>query len=166
MMTYWSVDIPAWPIVASGMMQGVGLAFMFLPLNLISFATLPPELRTDATSLSSLARNLGSSFGIAAMIVLLSRSIQTSHAEIGQSIARQAIPVDVDRLAAFGNVSAAPFAILDGMVNRQAAMIGYINDFQVVAMMCFAALPLLLLVRVKAPAGRAAAPQPAVDVGH
>jgi DHA2 family multidrug resistance protein len=166
MMTYWSVDMPSWPITLSGMMQGVGLAFMFLPLNLISFATLPSELRTDATSLSGLARNLGSSFGIAAMIVMLSRTIQTSHAEIGESITRQSIPLEIDRLAALGGMSAAPFAVVDGMVNRQAAMIGYLNDFQVVGYLCFAALPFLLLVRVKPVVSTSVPVGASADLGH
>jgi len=37
--------------------------------------------------------------------------------------------------------------MIDGEVNRQAGMIGYIDDFYLMMWMTFAALPLVLLMR-------------------
>ena len=165
LMTRWTVDMPTWPILSSGLMQGVGLAFMFMPLNLIAFSTLPASVRTDGSSLISLSRSLGSSFGVAATSVLLARSVQVNHAEIGASITRLSVPLDVDRIGAFGNAGEAVFRVADIMVNRQAVMIAYLNDFKAIALACIVATPFLLLVRVNR-TGAAAPPVPPADVGH
>lgn len=39
------------------------------------------------------------------------------------------------------------YAVLDGEITRQAAMIAYIDDFKLIMWLAFAALPLLLLLR-------------------
>jgi DHA2 family multidrug resistance protein len=148
LMTHWSIEMPTWPILVSGLMQGVGVAFMFMPLNLIAFSTLKQDVRTDGASLLGLSRSLGSSFGVAATSVLLARSIQTNHAEVGASITRLSVPLDIDRINAFGNASEAVFRVADAMVNQQAVMLAYLNDFKAIAWACFVATPFLLLVRV------------------
>ena len=58
-------------IVRTGFTQGLGFGLIFVPLSTVTFATLPPEWRTDATGLFSLMRNLGSSIGISIVISLL-----------------------------------------------------------------------------------------------
>ena len=57
----------------TGFIQGFGLGFIFVPLSTVTFATLPPELRTEATGLFSLMRNIGSSIGISVVMSLLAQ---------------------------------------------------------------------------------------------
>ena len=167
LMTRWTIDMPTWPILVSGLMQGVGVAFMFMPLNLIAFSTLPQSVRTDGASLLSLSRSLGSSFGVAATSVILARSIQVNHAEVGASITRLSVPLDVDRLGAYGNASETVFRVADAMVNQQAVMLAYLNDFKAIAWACFVATPFLLLVRVnRKPTGSRPASSSASDAPH
>lgn len=147
MMTGWALEMPRGPIIAAGLLQGVGLSFTFMPMNLISFATLPPQYRTDASSLANLMRNLGSSIGISAASVQLARSIQVNHAELGAHVTQTLVPFNLDRLTAYGGASEAALRVMDGMVNQQAAMIAYINDFHAMALACIGAIPLLFLVR-------------------
>ena len=123
-----------------------------MPMNLISFATLPPHLRTDASSLGNLMRNLGSSIGISAASVELARNIQVNHAEIGAHVTRTLVPFDLDRVTAYGGMGETMLRVMDGMVNQQAAMIAYINDFYAMAIACVVAIPLLMLVRPAKPA--------------
>jgi DHA2 family multidrug resistance protein len=61
-------DAPAAWLTGWLMWQGVGLGFVFVPLNTLGFATLDPRLRTEAAALLTLARNLGSSIGIAVLV--------------------------------------------------------------------------------------------------
>ena len=151
MMTGWSTTMPRGPIIMAGLLQGFGLSFTFMPMNLISFATLPPQYRTDASSLGNLMRNVGSSIGIAAASVELARNVQVNHAELAEHVTRAAVPFNLDRLTAYGGVSDAALQIVDGIVNQQAAMIAYINDFYAMALICFLAIPLLFLVRTAKP---------------
>lgn len=152
MMTGWSLEMPRGPIILAGLLQGLGLSFTFMPMNLISFATLPPHLRTDASSLGNLMRNLGSSIGISAASVELARNIQVNHAELGAHVTRTLVPFDLDRVTAYGGMGETMLRVMDGMVNQQAAMIAYINDFYAMAIACVVAIPLLMLVRPAKPA--------------
>ena len=118
-----------------------------------SFATLPAQYRTDASSLGNLMRNLGASIGISAASVELARNIQINHAELAEHVTRTIVPFNLDRITAFGGMSETALRIIDGLVNQQAAMIAYINDFYAMALACFIAIPLLILVRTGKKAG-------------
>ncbi|EKF44105.1 DHA2 family efflux MFS transporter permease subunit [Nitratireductor indicus] len=144
-------------IILSGVVQGLGLGLVFVPLSTVAFATLDPKYRTDGTSLFSLTRNIGSSIGISVVTVLLTRNTQINHAELSTHInpfnpALQAIPG-----AAQGNPTG--LSIAEQLVNQQALMISYIDDFKLMMIVTLAAMPLVLLLRMpkRAPAGDAVA---------
>jgi DHA2 family multidrug resistance protein len=162
-MAGWSPDMPATPIFITGMIQGVGLSFTFMPVNMIAFATLPPSLRTDAAGLTNLFRSIGASIGIAVCTFMLARNVQTSHAELGARITRMSAPFDLDRITAYGGVSEAGMRVVDGMVNRQAAMIGYLDDFYMMAIFCWATIPVLFFVKAGGPAKGGPPVQAAAD---
>jgi DHA2 family multidrug resistance protein len=147
MMSRWAPDMPVGPIVVAGVIQGIGLSMSMVPLNMIAFATLPGHLRTDGSGLSNLVRNLGSSTGITLCTVLLGSSIQINHAEISERLTASDVPFAIDRITAYGGSGEAVMRAVDGMVNRQAAMIGYLNDFLLMGIGCFLLIPLLLLMK-------------------
>ncbi|WP_421852396.1 DHA2 family efflux MFS transporter permease subunit [Novosphingobium sp.] len=147
LMSRWSPDMPMAPIFVTGLIQGVGIAFTIMPINLIAFATLPPEMRTDAAGLNNLMRSIGASIGIAVCTFMLARNIQVNHAEMGAQITRMSVPFDLDRITAYGGVSEAGMRMVDGLVNKQAAMIGYLNDFYMMGLLCWASIPVLFFVK-------------------
>jgi DHA2 family multidrug resistance protein len=136
----------SWPIIRSGVVQGLGLGLVFVPLSTIAFATLEPRFRADATSLFSLVRNIGSSIGISIVTAALARNVQTNHAELGSFIqpynpaVAQAYPA-----AVAGDPTT--LQMLDGLVNVQAAMISYVDDFQLMMWVTLLAMPLALILR-------------------
>ena len=147
LMTRWSLAMGSDQIVLSGFVQGLGLGFVFVPINLIAFATLAPAFRTDGTTLMTLFRNLGSSFGISAIVTMLSRNIQTSHADIAANVTSFNLPLDPAAVAAqLGSAGDGVLAMLDGEVNRQAAMVAYLDNFYVLfwLVLCIAPLPWVL----------------------
>lgn len=157
MMTGFTPQMDDHLIILSGVVQGLGLGLVFVPLSTVTFATLDPKYRTDGTSLFSLTRNIGSSIGISVVTVLLTRNTQINHAELSTHInpfnpALQAIPG-----AAQGNPAA--LSIVEQLVNQQALMISYIDDFKLMMIVTLAAMPLVLLLRMpkRAPAGDAVA---------
>jgi len=152
------------PIFITGLIQGVGISFTIMPVNLIAFATLPQELRTDAAGLTNLMRSIGASIGIAVCTFMLARGVQVNHAEMGARITRMSAPFDLDRITAFGGVSEAGMRVVDGMVNKQAAMVGYLNDFYLMGLLCWAAIPVLFFVKAGKPA--MAGPQMAAAADH
>jgi DHA2 family multidrug resistance protein len=160
-MTQFTTEVSASTIVESGLIQGLGLGFMFVPLSTVSFATLAPERRTEATAMFSLMRNIGSSIGISIVVSLLAQNTQINHA----TLAEHANPFN-QVLRAPGVVehwslgSQAGLMALNQEITRQAATIAYLDDFRLMMYVMILAMPLLLLLR--RPPRRQAAPAAAV----
>jgi DHA2 family multidrug resistance protein len=147
-MSRWSLDVDSWNIVLSGFVQGLGMGMVFIPLNATAFATLSPELRTEGSSLLNLSRSIGSSVGISVVISLLARNIQTSHSDLAGHLTASATSlVDFSALDRYQELGDRALGMVDALVNREAAMIAYINDFYLMMWMSFAAVPLVLLMR-------------------
>ncbi|HLH51084.1 MAG TPA: DHA2 family efflux MFS transporter permease subunit [Roseiarcus sp.] len=147
-MVYWSPQSSAESIALISIMQGVGLGFVFVPLNTLAFATLPAQLRTDATAMWTLIRNLGSSIGISIVIARLTSMITTFHSQLAEQIS----PFN-DALHAPGvaNILSTKTdsgrAMLDGLLTQQAAIMAYSNDFLLMTFVSLAAFPLLFMMR-------------------
>ncbi|MBB4153499.1 DHA2 family multidrug resistance protein [Sphingomonas jinjuensis] len=148
MMAGYSLEMDFWPVVTTGFVQGLGMGLVFMPLNSLAFATLDGRFRPDGASLLNLFRSIGQSAGISMVTVLLARNIQTSHADLSQHVTATTIPgLNLGQLDQFGALSDSVMAVADGMVNKQAAMIAYIDDFYLMAWISVAVLPLVLLLR-------------------
>ena len=154
-MAHWSLEVDEMHVIISGLLQGLGMGLVFIPLQVSAFATLSPRLRTDGSSLLNLFRSLGASAGISWMTVLLARNIQTSHSDLGANItAATGSLVDVSTVDRFQSLGDTAMSVIDAEVNRQAAMIAYVDDFWLMMWITLAAAPLTLLMRRNAaPAG-------------
>ena len=147
-MTHWTPDISQWTIASTGFIQGAGLGFLFVPLTTVTFATLPPQLRPDGTGLYNLSRNIGSSVGISVVSYLLVRNSQINHAEIGGHVTAVNRAFDSHVVQHVLNpLTAAGRAALDLLIQKQAAIISYNDDFKLMMILSLAAIPLVLLLR-------------------
>lgn len=147
-MAHWTPDVAMSTMVINGVLQGFGLGLLFTPLSTISFATLPPDLRTQATALFSLMRNLGSSIGISIVIFLLERGMQTAHAGLAQNASPLNRGLDGPLVSRFWDLSTmAGRAALNAEMTRQSAIISYMNDYRLMAMVAVIAAPFVLLLR-------------------
>jgi DHA2 family multidrug resistance protein len=151
-MTGWNPNVSQWTIAVTGFIQGAGLGFLFVPLTTVTFATLAPEQRADGTGLYNLSRNVGSSIGISVVSYLLIRNQQINHATISSHVT--AVNRNFDNsivLHAWSPWTASGRAALDQVVQTQASIISYIDDFKLMMILSLAAIPLILLLR-RAPA--------------
>lgn len=133
-------------IIISGLVQGVGIGLINVPLNTLAFATIQPHLRTDAASLYNLLRNVGSSIGISVVTVLLARNIQISHAELAAA-ASQSLGAVATLAGSPAMLGDAAVAMVDAEINRQASMIAYINDYYAMMWATIIVIPLVFLLR-------------------
>jgi DHA2 family multidrug resistance protein len=143
-MTFFSLDTGMSAIVLTGIGQGLGLGAVFVPMGVITFATLEPHFRIEATPLFSLVRNIGSSLGVSITFALLARNIQISHADLAEHITpfnRALSQVGLDLRDP--NV----LALLDGEINRQATTIAFLNDFRFMMWVSLCAIPLILILQ-------------------
>lgn len=155
-MTQWSLVMDWKPVFATGLLQGFGMGFVFIPMNQLAFATLSMKHRTDGSSLLYLVRSIGSSIGISIMATLFSRNMQTSHEDLSSHITSSSMaavdPSTVDRFQVLGD---AVLAMLNGEVTRQAAMIAYLDNFQFMMILLIIFMPLILLMKPpKGPPGK------------
>jgi MFS transporter, DHA2 family, multidrug resistance protein len=148
MMTGFAIDQPSRPVIMSGVVQGLGLGLIFVPLQSLAFETLAPKMRTTAAALLNLSRNIGGSVGISVVSAQLVRMTQVAHADIASHVTDQTIPTADPRLlqtiAPQGEVA---LAIMNAEVTRQALFIAYLDDFKLMMVVTFAVLPLLLLMK-------------------
>jgi len=162
-MVGFNLDTSQYDIVESGIIQGLGLGFIFVPLSTITFSTLEPKFRTEAAGLFSLLRNIGSSIGISVVTALLSENTQVNHADIAEHVSPYKLMMQDGFLPqAWSLDTARGLAALNGEVTRQAATIAYLNDFQFMMWVTLAAVPLLIFLR--RPARSAGAPPAAAVV--
>lgn len=147
-MSCFTTDVSVSTLVWTGIMQGVGLGFIFIPLSTLTFSTLAAHFRNEGTAMFSLIRNIGSSIGISIVFTMLSRNTQVNHAAIA------------DRMDPFRDAMQPPFlpnawnwnmasglTALDNEITRQSATIAFLNDFTLMMWVMLAAAPLLLLLK-------------------
>ena len=135
-------------LVTTTVLQGFALGFVFIPLNLVAFATLDPRLRTDGTGLISLLRNLGSAIGISAMAALLTRNTQVVHSELVQHVSPLNRLFDWPAIHRFWDPATQQgAALLNAEVTRQSSIIAYGNDFKLLMLLALAMLLMLPLMR-------------------
>jgi MFS transporter, DHA2 family, multidrug resistance protein len=136
------------PVLISGLVQGLGMGLVFIPLNTLAFGTLASQYRTDAASLLNLFRSLGASLGISIFTTLLGFNLQVSHADLGANITAGSLEIiDAGTLDRFGSYGEAVLHLIDIEINRQAFMIAYIDDFWAMMWITALATPLVLLLR-------------------
>jgi DHA2 family multidrug resistance protein len=147
-MTEWNADVGVGEIISTGIVQGVGLGFIFVPLSTIAFATLAPRYRNEGTAMFSLVRNIGSSVGISLVMTVLGHEIQQSHAELSTNITPFRDALQAPGVPSLWTLSTElGRAALNAEVSRQAVTIAYLNDFRFMMYLCLLAVPLLLLLR-------------------
>ena len=152
-----------WPQIFSGF----ALGFVFVPLTVIATGTLSNEQIGNATGIYNLMRNVGGSFGIAAVTTMLARGTQThqaamvSHLTPYDPVFQQRIHDMASNFATQGGnmvtaTQQAYGAVYQALV-RQATLLAYIDNFRFLALMCVICLPAgFLFKKVKARAGPAA----------
>jgi DHA2 family multidrug resistance protein len=146
-----------WDIFWPQLLQGISMGLLFVPLTTITNGPIPKEQMGNATSLFNLMRNIGASIGIAAVTTISARHAQAHAHDLSanvtpynpaaqstlQSMEQAFIARGMDAVTATKQAYAAIYA----MVQRQAAMMGYIDVFLLLAIMFIACLPLILLMK-------------------
>ncbi|MCX7355512.1 MAG: DHA2 family efflux MFS transporter permease subunit [Alphaproteobacteria bacterium] len=148
-------------IIWSGLIQGFGIGFAYVPLSTIAFATLGVDLRAEGTGLFNLLRNLGSSLGISVVQALLTENTQIAHAGLARNLVPGPLTDPMLQSHHFDVATPQGVMALNALVTKQAAMIAYIDDFKLMMIATLAILPLLLIIR--GPKRKTAPPHVALD---
>jgi DHA2 family multidrug resistance protein len=145
MMSQFSLQMDAAPLVITGLIGGLGGPLVFMPVSLMALGALEPELRTEGATMFNLFRNLGSSLGIAVVSVLQVRDAQAARAQLLQHLRPDNPLVRAYMPGAFQ--SPGGVAQLNAMASQQAEMMAYIEVFALLGIVSIACMPLILLMK-------------------
>jgi MFS transporter, DHA2 family, multidrug resistance protein len=146
-MTHFSLTMDSRPFVMTGVLQGLGIGLLFVPLSVTAFATLSPTLRSEGTSVYTLVRNLGSSVGISVMEALDTQQTAVAHSDMAAHVQPGSPVFNAGIPAAMNPSTSSGLDALNGVITQQAAMVGLIDVFKVMLLMTICVAPLLLLMR-------------------
>jgi DHA2 family multidrug resistance protein len=164
MLEGWTPDVSVSYMAITIIIQGAGLGFVFVPLQVVAFYTLTPALRTQGTALLSLMRNVGSAIGISITSALLDHETQYEHADLAQYITPFARPLQAGGAVSHMLNPATPggASLLNSIIDTQAQIIGYIDDYKFMLLTTIPAVACLFLMKKPPAALRAPAPAHAV----
>lgn len=156
-MAGWNLQLDFKTAVLGRMFQALGLAFLFIPINVTAFAYLPREKTNMGTGIINLARNIGASVGIATVTTLLERRTQMHQARLIEHVntMNPALNKTLGSLTAgmINSGSSGPGAagqaqaMVYNMVDRQATMLAFIDNFKLLGVIFFAIIPIFFLMK-------------------
>ena len=156
-MTNWYLDIDFKTAMMFRVYQAIGMGFLFIPIQTLCYVGIPREKNNNVSGMTNLARNLGGSLGISAISVIVSRRAQFHQGILaGHTSAfdpalqqRMAGLVRTFELKGFDHVTALNMAhkMLYGGMERQAAMLGYIDAMVVFGVIAAVMVPAAFLMK-------------------
>lgn len=143
-------DVGIWPFIVAAFFNGIGIGMIFVPLTAVSFWTLAPNLRTEASTLTSLMRNYGSGIGVSIVISVLSRSQITAHAYMAERVSPYNEAMQPPWLPEFWDIATSSgLAMLEREISRQALAIGFLNDFHLIMIGALLSIPAVFLLSTR-----------------
>ena len=149
MMSQFSLQMDAGPLIITGIIGGLGGPLVFMPVSLLALGALGPESRTEGATLFNLFRNLGSSLGIAIVAAMQVRDAQAARDRLAEHITPDNPIIGAYMPQALQ--TAEGIARLRGMAAQQAEMISYVSIFGLLGIICALCTPLIFFMKPSAP---------------
>ena len=134
-MTGINLQTDYWTISLIRILQLFGNGFLFGPVTTMAYQDMPNARSDGASAFLNLSRNLGGSIGIAVVLTFLSHRTQFHHARIVEHVSPHDPKVGefveavqqkmVESGPQTGDALSQAYAVLAGMVHRQASMMGF-----------------------------------------
>ena len=151
-LTMWQLstfteDIDRATLVVNNFIQGLAFGIFVLPLNSVAFTTMPAEQRDAGTAFYALLNNIGRGFGVAIFSTYLAYASQTYKAGLAEAVRPDnGILRHLKLPSVWGFNDLIGLAALDRAIGRQAKLLAYISDFQLLAIVIAACIPVLFLM--------------------
>jgi DHA2 family multidrug resistance protein len=139
------------------LVRGVGLGFLFAPINNVAFGNLEPGDAQQASGLVNLARQLGGSFGIAILGTYMTNHTQRYRVDLigniyeGNPLLQQRLQLLERNLIAHGTAPTMAQHTALGQVEqiliRQASMLAYNDAWLLILIVTACTVPAILLLR-------------------
>jgi MFS transporter, DHA2 family, multidrug resistance protein len=142
-----NLDVGIGVLAANSILQGMAIGIIWVPLTMASFTTLDSRFWPEAMAVFHLLRNIGSSFFISVCVADIVRVTAQNYSRMNEMISPYNDRLSLPWVMGGWSTESLPgLARLAKEVNRQAAMIGYLDAFALYTAASAAAILLVLLV--------------------
>jgi DHA2 family multidrug resistance protein len=147
----FNLQVGFWDVFGPQFLQGLALGLAFVPLTVLAMTPIPKERMGNATGLFNMMRNIGGGVGISLVETMLVRMGQ-QHTNYLVANVTQTSPLALRLVgglkvlfAGSGPVMAdqQAYAVLFGLVQREAAMVALVRVFQYLAVLVLALIPII-----------------------
>ena len=156
-MTNWYLGIDFHTAMMYRIYQAIGMGFLFIPIQTLCYVGIPQEKNNNVSGMTNLARNLGGSLGISAVGVIVSRrsqyhqSVLSAHTSQFDPGYQQRLGGMIQTFHALGRDTATAtqmaHKMLYSLLQREAAMLGYIDAMYVYAILAAVMVPAAFLMQ-------------------
>jgi len=164
-MTTFDLEIDFRTTTLARVLQAIGMAFLFVPINTAAYAFLPREKNNAASGLMNLARNMGGSVGISVVTTMLDRRTQIHQTNLSRNLSQSNIVLQgmmqgASRAMQAHGASASEatqraYALIQATVQKQATMLAYIDCFRFLGVAILLMIPAVFLMKKSKPGAMA-----------
>ncbi len=141
------LNVSAWSLTANAALQGLAIGAIWVPLTVVTFATIAEQDRPETSAVFHLLRNLGSSFFISICVAEIVRSTGVNYSRMIENISHFNPSLTLPWvMGAWDFNSLAGLQKISNEVSRQSALIAYLNAFGLFTAACALTIPLILLI--------------------
>lgn len=147
-MTQFDLNVTPLEIASNGILQGLSIGMVFVPLSVMAFSDLDPRHRPETLGVFHLLRNIGSSLFISITVTEVVRSTGVNYARLAEFI-NPFNPILTSPLVsgAWEASTLTGLSQISREVTRQSAMIAYLNAFGLFTLVAALAVPVALLTK-------------------
>jgi DHA2 family multidrug resistance protein len=158
-----NLDAGYWDFFWPQVIQGFAMGMLFVPLTTVTMDAISRPGMGNATSLFNLVRNIGSSVGIAVVTTLLTRSRVAHAVSLGEHVSiydssTRALVGQMQHVFQMRGSGAPPdlaaAGMLSGMIQRQAAILSFVDAFRIMGVIFIVVVPLVFIMRRPAGGGQ------------
>lgn len=147
-MMHFDLNVTPMEMAMNGILQGLCIGMVFVPLSVMAFSDLDPKSRPEALGVFHLLRNVGSSLFISISVAEVIRSTGLNYARLVEFINPFNPALYSPWVSgAWDTETAVGLSKLSTEISRQSAMIGYINTFALFTAVAACAIPVALLTK-------------------
>jgi DHA2 family multidrug resistance protein len=164
-MTTFDLQMDFRTTMLARVLQAIGMAFLFVPINTAAYAFLPREKNNAASGLMNLARNMGGSVGISVVTTMLDRRTQVHQTNLSRNLSQSNIVLQgmIDGAsramqthgASASGATQRAYALIQSTVQKQATMLAYIDCFWFLGVAILLMIPAVFLMKKSKPGAMA-----------
>jgi MFS transporter, DHA2 family, multidrug resistance protein len=147
MRAHFNTQADFWTIMIPTIIQGIAMAFFFIPLVTITLSGLPPEKIPSASGLTNFARISAGAFGTSIATTLWENRASLHHAQLSEAV-NNGSPAAQSAITGLGASGFSPEQVLgqiNQLVNQQAFTMAADDIFYISAVLFILLIPLVWL---------------------